>query len=227
MRLALIDRFCRHVASSCDKQLHLNDLAGSLEWQYSMTTGVLSFGARFRWQAQLLGTEAHDSQTWLWAWANRASNIPPQLLSAALTLRVLGKLHQTPELIEPELPLDEFNGHGLAMLASGACQANAYFRAPYDGGAAILLIKDSNFPRCTEPPLHRISTIFPQAIATIAIPNHRLAFSGYLAHYGLIGEADDNIVVVNDDAKGVLTATFDAAQRLTRLEVTVGVQNDV
>lgn len=211
----------RHVAASFDKQLHLADLVGKLDWRFGLNTGLLSFGDRFQWQAHLLGTEAHDSQTWLWAWANQASNIPPQLHGDALTLRLLGEHHQTPELAEPQLPLGKVNGHFFALLASGICEANAYFRAPYDGGAAFLLIKDHAFPKNTDSPLNRIVTVFPQAITAIEIEDHKLALAGYLAYYGLDGQAEGDALIVREGDEAILTATFDGQRRLTKLDATI------
>jgi hypothetical protein len=146
MHFALTHLFCRHVAASFDKQLHLADFVGVLDWHFDVATGLLSFGEAYHWQAQILGTETHDNQTWLWAWANQASNIPPQLLGAALAMRLLGEHHHTPELTEAQLSLGGVNGHFLALLASGICRANAYYRAPYDGGAAFSSLKTTPSP---------------------------------------------------------------------------------
>jgi hypothetical protein len=127
----------RYLAASFDKQLYLANLIGEADWHLDMAAGLLSFGDRHRWHVQLLGTEANESQTWLWAWANEASGIPTQLLGSALTLRMLGEAQGIPELAEAEVPLNEVNGHVLAMIGSGVCRADAYYRCPYEGGAAF------------------------------------------------------------------------------------------
>src|SRR5262249_21316260 len=113
------------------------------------------------------------------------------------------------------------DGHTLALIASGLCQANAYYRAPYDGGALFLLIQDDIFPRCQEPPLARIASVFPQAIAALDIPNHRLALAGHLVHYALDAQDGRARVVVRKAGQPVLTANFDEVDRLTKLDVTV------
>jgi hypothetical protein len=105
---------------------------------------------------------------------------------------MFGEQLQIRELTEPEVRLYVADGHTLSMIASGVCRADAYFRCPYEGGALFVLIQDENFPRCTEPPLQRIATIFPQAISSLNIPNHRPAFSGYLDDHGLAYERDQD-----------------------------------
>jgi hypothetical protein len=185
MHAELMRLYLRHAASSFDKQLHLSQVVGSCEWQLDLGSGQLSFGNQYHWQAQVLGTEAEESNTWLWAWANQASQIPPQVLGAALTLRLLGEHRQIPALTEPQVLLDDFDGHFLAMIGSGICRASAYYRAPYEGGAAYLLIKDDAFPLCSDAPVARIASVFPQAISSLEIPDHKVAFIGYLEFYGL------------------------------------------
>lgn len=124
--------------------------------------------------ARRRGTGAHRSDgessgNWLWAWANTESNIPAHLLVASLSLRAYGEQHGIPQLTSPQLPLGQINSHSLALLASGICKANAYYRCPYEGGALFVLIMDENFPKCPDPPLQRIATVFPQAIAALDI----------------------------------------------------------
>jgi hypothetical protein len=189
--------------------------------RFDLAAGLLSFGDRFQWRVQLLGTEAEETHTWLWAWANDASDIPPGLLRAAAALRILGRLQNIPEFTEAQTALGHTGGHALAMIASGLCRAEAYYRAPYDGGAMFLLIQDDTFPRCQEPPLARVASVFPQAVAALHIPNHRLALAGHLAHYGLDGRDEGDRVVVREGGQPVLTATFDESDRLTKLDVTV------
>jgi hypothetical protein len=201
--------FCRHAAFSFDKQLHLAELVDGLDWHFNMTSGLLSFGQHLHFRVQILGTESDHDHTWLWAWANEGSHIPPELLQASLQMKALGEEQQIPELTTPLLQLGDIDGHTLAMIASGVCQANAYYRCPYDGGAAFVLIQDESFPKSTEPPLVRIASVFPQAISSIEIADHRLALIGYLEHYGLVGQDEEGKLVVKADGQAVLVAAFD------------------
>jgi hypothetical protein len=218
---AYLSLFHRHVAFSFDKQLQLADLIGELNWSFNKPSGVLSFGDRFQWHVEILGTEAYDQDTWLWAWANQGSNIPAKLLEGSLTMKALGEEQRISELVTPELSLGDLNGHMLCLIASGVCQANAYYRGPYTGGAAFFMIKDAKFPKPDVVPLARILSVFPQLISALEIPNHRLAFMGYLEDYGLVGKDEGSTIVVRENDKELMTATFNERNLLTELEGTI------
>jgi hypothetical protein len=215
----LITEWTARIASACDKQFHLRDLVATSEWQFSLATGLLSFDPFYSWQVQLLGTESESTRSWLWGWANTLTHISDHLLEASGTMKAFGKERGITELVKPEVSLTQIDGHTLALLASGICEANAYYRCPFDGGALFVLIKDENFPKCPDPPLRRIAKVFPQVIASLEIPDHKLALAGYLGHYGLSHERDGDNLVVKENGEAVLAATFDDQNRLTALEV--------
>jgi hypothetical protein len=129
--------FYHHAIASFDKQRRLAELVGEEDWHFNMASGLLSFGQHLHFQAQVLGTESDHDRSWLWAWANEGSHIPPSLLQAALRIKALGEEQQIHELITPLLQLGDLDGHTLAVFGSGICQANAYYRCPYEGGAAF------------------------------------------------------------------------------------------
>ncbi len=217
MNTTVVSRLAQQAILSLRRQLHLADLIGERSWHFD--TGQLSFGNDLHWQAEILGTESDATNTWLWSWANTGSNLPAALIESSLQMKQLGEQENIREFIEPQLPLtDEINGHVLSMIASGVCDANAYYRAPYEGGAAFLLIKDPEFPRCKEHPLARIATVFPQAIAAFSINDHKLALTSYLEQCGIAYESSDQAVVVKEGIDPVLTALFDDNKRLVKLE---------
>ncbi len=89
-----------YASVSFDRQLLLADLIGDLPWAYDLQTGVLAFGYRFAWHADILGTESQESGTWLWSWANEGGNIPEQQQAASLKLKALGEEHGIAELTD-------------------------------------------------------------------------------------------------------------------------------
>jgi hypothetical protein len=217
MNPKLLAAFDQHAAATFDKQSCLNELVGELDWQFEMDSGLLSFGDRHQWQAQILGTQSDESGTWLWAWANEASGIPENLLVAANALRKLGTAKGIAELTEAQLPADEYDGHFWSILATGVCKADAYYRGPYEGGAVFLLIEDPAFDRQVDNPLLRFATIMPQAVSAYPISNHKRAVAGYADFLGLTAEAQGDTVVVADGSGNQLTAEFDGQNRLTKL----------
>jgi hypothetical protein len=137
-------------------------------------------------------------------------------------MKQLGEQQEISELIEPQLPLtDEINGHVFSMIASGVCDADAYYRGLYDGGAAFLLIKDPLFPRCQELPLARLASAFPQAISAFPIRDHKFALTSYLDDFKIAYKVEKNAVVVREGSETMLTAQFDEQNRVTKLDASL------
>jgi hypothetical protein len=214
--------YVNHALFAFDRQLLLADLIGDLDWAYDLPTGTLSFGDRYRWQAEVLGTESQETGTWLWAWANATGNIPPERQAAALKLKALGERQGLQELTEPLVPLAHADGHTFAALAVGRGWGRAYYRGPYEGGAVWLLITDEQLQFPVAAPLQRILTVFPQAISVGDVPHHREALRGYLEHYGFEPEDRDGALVVRAAGEEVLRAEFDELGRLRTLKGTLG-----
>ena len=110
----------------------------------------------------------------------------------------------------------------LSMIASGVCDANAYYRRAIRRRCSVSPIKDERFPRSKEHPLARLAHIFPQAISSLSIPDHRLALTSYLEQCGIAFANEANTVSVIEGSKPALTATFDEHNRLTKLDAVLG-----
>ena len=89
MLLPVRHLLCCHSCASFDKQLHLSEVVGDSDWHFDVGKGLLSFNADHSWDAQVLGTESEATHTWLWSWANTASNLPPEVIEAAEMMRVV------------------------------------------------------------------------------------------------------------------------------------------
>lgn len=214
-----------HIPFAFDRQMLLADLIGDLPWAYDLQTGILSFGGDYQWKAEVLGTESEETATWLWAWANEASNIAADQQAASLKLKALGEEHGIVELTERMIPLEHADGHAFASIAVGEGLGKAYYRGQYEGGAAFLLITDDDLQFQVNEPLQRILTVFPQVISAWELPNHRKALRGYLQHYGIEPEDQDGALLLQEDGEVVLRAEFDEHGRLTKMEGTLGKEN--
>lgn len=217
----LNDLFHRSAAIALDRQLWLAELVADSEWHIDVSEARLTFGDRYRWAVQFLGTESYADGTWRWAWSNR-SGLPHHGLSSAVGLRDAGDQNGIAEFTEARLPLGDIDGHTLATVASVLRSANAYYRCPYEDGALFVLIQDLWYPRTEIEPVERVATVFPQSLAALPLSDHRLAWTSYLAYYGLDAVADGDSLVTARDGVPVLRATFDDLNRLTRLEAQVG-----
>ena len=210
--------FLEHVASSFDKQMHLMDVIDKRDWAFNMGTGLLSFGTD-RFKVQVIGTESCVSQTWKWAWANKESKIPVKLLDSCEILRSYGKKHKVSKFTKASFDLDELsNGHIISTIACGLCKGSAYYRCPYDGGAAFFIIDDISFPM--RPPTNvalRVCSIFPQAVLSYPVSDHKKAFVNYLFFYNA-RVIDENDCVVGVFGEGTtVKATFDEKGRLLNI----------
>lgn len=211
-----------HALYAFERQLRLVDLVGDLNWKYNSQSGVLFLGDRFRIEAEVLGTECEETGTWLWAWANEASNIPVAQQSASLKLRALGEKRRIVELTKPMNSLDLVNGFTASSIAVGEGLGKAYYRCPYEGGAAFVLITDMQLELQVDEPLQRILTLLPHAISMFELPDHRVALRGYLGHYGLKTEGKGEYLFLRQRGEETLRAEFDEHGRLRELKRTFG-----
>src|SRR4051812_5614895 len=75
-----------HVFRVVENQARLLDGLAEFDWGLDLDTGLLTFtstrGGRelARYPVQLIGSSSESSNTWLWAWANVESDLPPALL---------------------------------------------------------------------------------------------------------------------------------------------------
>jgi hypothetical protein len=204
------------VMASFDKQLRLADLHAGQPWEFDMDRGEILFNDAVAYKVQILGTESEESGTWMWAWANTASQIPDSLLRAANDLRSFGAEHGVAELTDDEVALDRVDGHTIALIGLGLCNAQAYYRCPYDGGAMFVLITDDTLPLESGNRLERLSSTITQAISNLDIADHKAATIAYCRRQGLQFEERDDALTVTD-GRSTLTIEFDDLKRIARI----------
>lgn len=217
MPITLESLFDAHAAASLDKQVALEQAVGDADWGLDLDAAELSFSNGRTFAVQLLGTESHHSETWLWGWANGSIG-SDAILVAAEALRLYGTEHDIPELTCPSLPLERAEGHYLALIACGLCGADAYYRAPYEGGAAFLLVHGPDLRQFEDDTPQHVNTVFLQLISGMEC-NHRTAFEAYVRYKGYIwSEGGAGIEAVSPRGE-VMRPTFDPLGRLTKLVI--------
>ncbi len=219
--MTLTDLLAEHGAASWDKQMCLAMLIGDYGWSLDVKRGEIMFGDALTFPAQLLGSEADAAETWLWAWANEASHLPPELVAASQQLQDFGRQNAVPELTTPEVSLDDVNGHLLSMIASGQCGADAYYRGPYEGGAAFLLLTAPEAKRFADPTPTHFIRIFMEFISAFSCP-HRPALEAYARYkdYAFKEQADGSLLLTSP-AGDAITATFDVLGRVKDFSATL------
>lgn len=221
----LEELWLEYAVLSFEKQLHLADIVGGRPWEFSMQTGQITFKGKgflqksLNFNVQILGTESHGDNSWLWAWANEASGIPENLLQTANRLRFMGEVRSVPELQNANFDLEQADGHALASIASGVVQGGAYYRGPYEGGAVFLLIQDPAFPP-SQPDLTRTVRVIPEALGALPLSNHRIALRSYLTQRQWDFEENGSEVIASH-GKDSITLSFDELNRLAELKTTL------
>ena len=193
-----------------DHQLRLSEVVGDRDWQLDQDRGVLRFGDDIVLDAQILGSSSDRSQTWLWAWAN--PSVGDELTREARRARELGAASAASVFTAPEFPISRVgDDHALALCAAGLLGADAYYRCPYPGGAAIVVVD------CAQVHAQRSEADVPSLLleAVQAIPDavSRVSIARYLDTNAItFAPADDGITLGNGTS-----LRFDSAGRLVEI----------
>ena len=214
----------QHLAMSLLKQARFNEKYGKLAWDYDVGAGALVFGGKQRLAAQILGTYAQDSNTWLWSWANTASGLPAQAVAIATKLREWGKAKAVGQLTTAEFTCDRATSPELlGLLAIGLAKLPAFFIGRHEHGAVVLLVTspDANpLPKLTNTAfINHLMGVIQQG----EISSHRDAVVGFCNALGWQGEMGADVAVIsNPHEKAVIRLAFDTLGRITSATTTVG-----
>ena len=211
------DLFSQHVASSWLKQQQLGEIIGNRSWQVDLDTGVLSFGDGLNFPVQMIGTESERDGTWLWSWANTGSNIPPALLVCAQSLQQLGEAQGIAELTQPEIDLSQVSGHFLTMIASGVCNADAYYRGPYQGGAAFFTLQ--SLPPRQTPMTVMLVNVLSSVIMQFDV-DHRLMTRSFLTQQGYQVTESDTQLIASAPNDRTITVNFNERGAISGMDTT-------
>jgi hypothetical protein len=209
----------RHIATSLLKQHNLDEFLDKHNWNLDTTSGKVDFGKGRVYPIQVVGTESEGSATWLWSWANAENGIPENLVACATKLKAVGEKEEIAELVQPELSLGTADGHQLSLIASGACQADAYCRGPYAGGAVFFTIHQTPLPNLpAASPMMLINTM-SAAISSYAV-DHKIMARSFLQQQKLeLTETADQITATSADGTKIFVI-FDAQDRIAKMNTT-------
>lgn len=211
---AFMQLLSQHGLAAYERQLTFGDRVGDPAWSLDQDRGLLILGGSLELPAQFLGSESEQSGTWLWAWAN--DSIDPRLRVKSDAARALGETQHVDVLREPQFALDRVgSAHLLSMATAGALAADAYYRCPYAGGAAYVLIDLPSDLRPSVALNERIVTFLPRAIMDLPMLNSRLAIEGYLSDINAVANATASHTIQIADGPQI---AFDEQDRLASLE---------
>lgn len=218
--MSMSDLFHQYVGQAYDKQVYLADSIGiQHQWAFDIQSGTVTFNKRLSFTVQILGTHSTEANTWLWAWANTESNLPPRLVSASQQLKIYGAENNLTPLTEAEFTVtDELNGTVLSTIASGVCRADCSYRGSYPGGELYLLIQDDTFIRKVSDPIGRMVRLFPEMLTVMPISDPRRALRYYAEGYGVdVQEAEHSLLLRAENGR-TARALFDERGQFTGME---------
>jgi len=186
------------------------------EFNVDMNQGVVTFGKDLRYPIQLLGSESYGDSSWLWAWANTASNLPENLLQSVNRLKSMGSELQIGEFTDPGFSLERAHGHLLSLIASGIHGHSCYYRAPYSGGALYFLVLDLPREIFETPDSPRlISTIMELISQSFDIDCRYMVESLFAAHQYSVQSTPDGLLAVNGSES--ISISFDSLGRISNI----------
>lgn len=211
--------FSTHVAQAFAKQLAFSDLLGDRGWDLDLSTGQVTFGDDLFYKIQLLGTESDGDDSWLWAWANKASNFSSEVLKSSFELQEIGKNKSIFELSERSFKTEVASGHMLALLATGINSEYCYYRGPYDGGAVYFLI--TNPPEQVLQPVdtQRAITVIMQCISQFEVDHNEMAKSFLTMQNFNYKRTQDKTVATRED--GAIEIEFNAKGLIENINATL------
>ena len=207
----------RYGGIALEKQNAFFDIIADKEWNVDMNQGEISFGNQLYFPFQVLGTFAHASESWLWAWANTQSGFSETIIKESIELKNYGEAHGIDLLRNSGFDAQTNDLHLIGMIASGLFNSTAYYLADYGQGIMVVTIRSGALNTTGKDEPHRIASVFPQLISLFDM-NHKNALANYLTVKGYtIFEEAYKLTGQKNQSK--ITATFDEQYRLTNLSV--------
>jgi hypothetical protein len=209
----------QHIGNAFAKQLAFADVLGERNWGVNISEGRATFGDDLSYPIQLIGTEADGDSSWLWAWANEGSNLPPAMLRICSELKTIGEHKGVPELLERSYSLETATGHMVAMVASGLNPECCYYRGPYDGGALFFLVCDAPNEVTQHVAPERAITVLTEVISQFEI-DHREMAESFLQTQGFDIESNGRAMVAARGGQSV-ELSFDSLNRIDNIQGTL------
>jgi hypothetical protein len=138
---AYADLLSRYLGPARQHQLTFGrEITDAARWSVDFRAGTIGFDER-TFPLQFVGSESQVSGTWLWGVEN-VNGFPDHILQAVNQFYNQCVLAGVPDLARTKLPLTEaVQGHAISsIMAAMANPPYCYYRCPYEGGAAFVLV---------------------------------------------------------------------------------------
>lgn len=190
----------------------------SPRWDVDFGKGTISFG-EYEFPVGFLGSESDSANTWLWGWVN-VNDFPEALVADSEAFYEHCIMMGMDQIKEAELDMTELiNGHALASMAVVAnTDRMCYYRAPYEGGAAFLLVKDVPDSIFAAISAAEAATAVSESISAFPL-RHFFLVEGVMEVYCTDAKVDQQKAVGTFHDGSVMKVEFDEHQRISKLTV--------
>ncbi|MBM3982563.1 MAG: hypothetical protein FJ304_20290 [Planctomycetes bacterium] len=225
----LVALYHRHVATAFDRNVRFADFvaekAGKAKPKYDVASATLAFGPKLKLDAPLLGSYARSNGSWLWAWANRNLNLTLTNRALGTVVKVTATRLATPALAHGGFSVEPLFGPDLAARAADVIGVIfgreldyfAYHVIEEEGHESTVLVRDKRLKATEKKPLERVFEVFPQVLGALPVADQKAALIHYASDLGLKSVSGSGALTIVQ-GKRELHATFDAHNRLTKLE---------
>lgn len=205
-----INLFSEHAGTAYVRQNEFANYLGDRGWSLVLSEGEVKFGEDLSFPVQLIGSESEINGSWMWAWANKESNLPENLLKTSYLMKEYGEKHEITELIEPSYKLTEFNGFVISLLVSSLNGNKCMYRGPYDGGAIFFIVENTPDFLNQNARFEVIIGTMTQMIAGFEL-NHKIFVESFLSQQGfkvnkrsnfINGKRDHEEIIIEFDEHG-------------------------
>jgi hypothetical protein len=190
--------FSQHVFSFYQRQIHLAETVGNLDWRLRVNDEMLDFGKRtfglffkqaVSFKVQLIGTESYITDTWRWGWSNKKGT--SNFASWSHKILEMGHSQGIEDFVADEIELNGFaQPTGDDMAAMGAAILDlALFRCPHTTGAVWVGLMNFH-PEQNNPNLANVAKIIDEGVRRYTIMNQPHAILSYAKQLKLDTEID-------------------------------------
>lgn len=131
-----------------ERHFQLQEILGEHSWGLDMDDGRIVFtldgsGEELKCPVQILGTLSYETETWLWAWHNKQSDIPAKLLKCGPKIEAAARKDNCAEFLAAKsFPLQRENhAQELAIIATGACGLLTFYSCELENSSLFVGIE--------------------------------------------------------------------------------------
>jgi hypothetical protein len=212
------DIFEHGVGRALSRYYGLFDWLGDHQVFIDVQAEIINFGDGRVFPIQLLGTESHITNTWLWAWANTTSNLPAGIIQAAEAMRNHEFGEGVHEIITPKFPIEQVNGFHISLLGSSWFYGTIPYYYQYDGGSLHMLIEEMDPAIGYGCDAKRIAEIFSYILEIPGI-SHLFAIDSFMRNEGFQYEETDSMTIYTRTDNIVAEVTYDKEARQVYYQV--------